>query len=683
MFGVASVKTYSKNTMLTCPRCQSANPPGHKFCQSCGSPLPAQIPEPISEPSAADAPQPSAQQAVQQAVQQAKTHIPLHATLLPTASAETEEHDSSDSALRLHSEAYLDQEKRYQVVTVLNEKTALVQDTKPDVRSQLQRQIANLDTPGLKQLQAIPGLPRSVYPYYLLNHSAPTVYDAWGEQDTAIAITRPVSPPISSILQSFATAADALKHVYWLYSITELWVALEALPQWRSSLLLADHLGIDSDRSVVIRDFASPSDPPPEFPQLKSFLRSLLAQPNRVTVPPHPQIRKIILTLSSATTLQQLRDDLSVIGEGLLTTPMAVTPATSPASIPTPISAHVPPMENPIPSSAQDTTEAPAETPKDTVEGIELLEDSSDSGESTMVLPMMLTDIEEAGRTDVGRQRDHNEDCFFIRSSTQKHSDNQGQRTYAHSLYVLCDGMGGHAGGEIASRLAAETLFNYFAEHWPHPLPNQPITPLPSEETISTAIRLANQAIFDVNQTENRVGPERMGTTLVMALIQGTEAAVAHVGDSRLYTYARRAGLRQVTTDHEVGQREIQRGIPHDIAYARPDAYQLTQALGPRDNEGLEPSVSYITFSEDTLLLLCSDGLSDNNLVETYLESNIDPLLRGKNNLDIGVDELMTLANEVNGHDNISAIAIRAKVSPDLSKLKDTPKPDRGITVLQ
>ena len=319
-------------------------------------------------------------------------------------------------------------------------------------------------------------------------------------------------------------------------------------------------------------------------------------------------------------------------------------------------------------------------------EEIELLgdpSDSSDSDEATMVLPMRLIDISEAGRTDVGRQRDYNEDCFFIRSSTQKHADNRGQVMQAHSLYVLCDGMGGHDGGEVASRLAAETLSDYFTQHWPHPIPGQSASPLPTEAVIKEAVQLANQAIFEINEKEQRAGHERMGTTLVMVLLQGAEAVVAHVGDSRLYKYARRAGLQQMTIDHEVGQREIQRGIPYEIAYARPDAYQLTQALGPRGNEEVLPSVSYLSFSEDALLLLCSDGLSDNNLVEDYLESHIDPILRGRKDIDAGIDELMTLANEVNGHDNISAIAIRVKVSPDLSTMRNKPPRDRGLTVIQ
>lgn len=686
--------------MRTCPHCQSANPSGHKFCQSCGRPL---LPIKPTEKTQAGV-----------VANQAKTHIPLQATLLPAgAVAETESQDAPpEEPLMLRSETYLGSTQRYRIVTVLSEKTALVEDTQLETRSPLQTQISQLETPSLSQLQAIPELPSSVYPYYLLTSSAPSVYDAWEQKGTIVVVTRQTFPPLTSILQSFATTAAALNHVYWLYSITELWVALDKLPKWRSSLLLADHLGIDSEYSVQVRRFATPSQPP-DFAQLQAFLRSLFA-----TVSPHSQIEPIARTLSSATTLQQLRSELSSLGTALLD-----TPASLPLAKPTPISEPAPrmalntasnmaeniPPENTAPMSPTSETALPPtaaeagnleagnlkagnleagnlEAGNLEAEEIELLgdpSDSSDSDEATMVLPMRLIDISEAGRTDVGRQRDYNEDCFFIRSSTQKHADNRGQVMQAHSLYVLCDGMGGHDGGEVASRLAAETLSDYFTQHWPHPIPGQSASPLPTEAVIKEAVQLANQAIFEINEKEQRAGHERMGTTLVMVLLQGAEAVVAHVGDSRLYKYARRAGLQQMTIDHEVGQREIQRGIPYEIAYARPDAYQLTQALGPRGNEEVLPSVSYLSFSEDALLLLCSDGLSDNNLVEDYLESHIDPILRGRKDIDAGIDELMTLANEVNGHDNISAIAIRVKVSPDLSTMRNKPPRDRGLTVIQ
>ena len=183
-------------------------------------------------------------------------------------------------------------------------------------------------------------------------------------------------------------------------------------------------------------------------------------------------------------------------------------------------------------------------------------------------------------------------------------------------------------------------------------------------------MQLANKAIFDINQQNARSGSGRMGTTLVMALVQDTEVAIAHVGDSRLYRYTRKRGLEQLTVDHEVGQREIQRGAAPEVAYARPDAYQLTQALGPRDEHFVKPDVQYMELNEDTLLFLCSDGLTDNDLLETHYRTHVEPLLSSQANLDQGVSQLIDLANRYNGHDNITAIVIRAKVRPDLAHLR-------------
>ena len=90
---------------------------------------------------------------------------------------------------------------------------------------------------------------------------------------------------------------------------------------------------------------------------------------------------------------------------------------------------------------------------------------------------------------------------------------------------------------------------------------------------------------------------------------------IAHVGDSRIYKFTRQEGVVQLTVDHEVGQREIQRGVEPEVAYARPDAFQLTQALGPRDNKLVHPDVDFLELNKDTLLLLCTDGLSDNNMM--------------------------------------------------------------------
>jgi serine/threonine protein phosphatase PrpC len=124
-----------------------------------------------------------------------------------------------------------------------------------------------------------------------------------------------------------------------------------------------------------------------------------------------------------------------------------------------------------------------------------------------------------------------------------------------------------------------------------------------------------------------------------------------------------------MTVDHEVGQREIERGVEPAIAYARPDAYHLTQALGPGDIDRLEPRIFYDEILEDTLLLLCSDGLSDHQTLEDHGDSHAAPLLSSRTSLEQGVAQLIDLANEKNGHDNITTILVRFKLRPDLEQL--------------
>jgi serine/threonine protein phosphatase PrpC len=274
---------------------------------------------------------------------------------------------------------------------------------------------------------------------------------------------------------------------------------------------------------------------------------------------------------------------------------------------------------------------------------------------------MQLLSLDDAGCTDIGHQREHNEDSFGIQTQIEKQETPIGRSVKARGLYILCDGMGGHAAGEVASAMAVETLKRYFEDHWQD-------DQLPTEATIREAIRQANQAIYDVNQKNARSGSGRMGTTLAMILIQNTDAAIAHVGDSRIYRLTRKRGLEQVTVDHEVGQREIQRGVDPAIAYGRPDAYQLTQAIGPRGEQFINPDLEFFELNEDTLFVLCSDGLSDNDLIETHWQTHLAPLLSSRANLDQGILQLIELANEHNGHDNITAILVRVKVRPNFEQ---------------
>lgn len=268
-----------------------------------------------------------------------------------------------------------------------------------------------------------------------------------------------------------------------------------------------------------------------------------------------------------------------------------------------------------------------------------------------------LVSWEYAAYTDTGRQRNHNEDYFAIDSKVHKQELPEGAILTKTGLYILCDGMGGHAGGEVASKLAVNTIRKYFQETW---ISGE----LPNQESIKEAVYLANQAIYDLNQQQARSGMGRMGTTLVMLLLQDHQAAIAHVGDSRIYYLTHREGLVQLTIDHEVAQREISRGVEPTIAYGRADAYQLTQALGPRDQDYLYPDVSFLDIHEDMLLLLVSDGLSDNECLENHWQTHLQPLLSYDSDLEMGIQDLIELGNEYNGHDNITAILVRVIVSP-------------------
>ncbi|WNC87844.1 serine/threonine phosphatase [Thermosynechococcus sp. QKsg1] len=281
----------------------------------------------------------------------------------------------------------------------------------------------------------------------------------------------------------------------------------------------------------------------------------------------------------------------------------------------------------------------------------------------TALLPRQLVQVDVAAQTDTGRDRHHNEDFYLIDHRQQVRLTPQGQQLDVQGLYVLCDGMGGHAEGEIASSLATKTIHEYFEQTWPWQ------GELPSAEEVRKAIYRANEVIFATNDQKGKTGSGRMGTTLVMALVHNYHLRLGHVGDSRIYRFTKRQGLQQLTIDHEVGQRLIQQGVEPEIAYGRPDAYQLTQALGPRNNEAIYPEVIDLDIEEDTLVLLCSDGLSDNRCLETHIISHLVPMLDFSIPLSQSLHKLIDMGNQVNGHDNLTAIALRFKLRSVLNAL--------------
>jgi serine/threonine protein phosphatase PrpC len=265
-----------------------------------------------------------------------------------------------------------------------------------------------------------------------------------------------------------------------------------------------------------------------------------------------------------------------------------------------------------------------------------------------------LQEISYAAATDVGEQRDRNEDDFVtILQIMQLEGKSQISDRSFRGLFVVCDGMGGHEGGEIASKIAVNSIIDQFKPFW--------IDTLPGRTKLAEIIMKAHEAIYEQNEAHKKSSLGRMGTTLAMMSVHNHRVAIAHVGDSRIYQITGggvEPQLQQVTRDHEVLNQLLDLGMPMDEAIARPDAHQLTQALGPNDSKSIEPEIQFLEMKASTLFLICSDGLSDHDLIEQNWRSHLLPILNQDIDLTTGLQNLMRLGNTVNGHDNLTAILV-------------------------
>jgi len=233
-----------------------------------------------------------------------------------------------------------------------------------------------------------------------------------------------------------------------------------------------------------------------------------------------------------------------------------------------------------------------------------------------------------AGRTDVGRQRQHNEDAILLRKD----------------LVAVADGMGGHAAGEVASAIAVQVVEEH-ADELVHIA-----TTRPGPEVVSTLEDLFVRIDERIQAHAEQEGSGRMGTTLVLAIGAAEGVYVAHCGDSRAYLL--RGDLPvQITMDHSVRNMLLRRGLPEEQASAHPAADRLVQALGMGR---VEPDVAQVHLGREDVLLLCSDGLSgpvpDRELPHALSED-----------LQASVDRLVEQANVRGGPDNISAVLVRAR----------------------
>jgi protein phosphatase len=678
--------------MLICPECKFENPDKNKFCQSCGTSLT----ERACPACAADVPVNAEQchncgkycgtvwwaiikfdeansvAAVPNDDESTFVQVPIPVPLeveievkssetIPVIAAQTE----ASVCKQFDIGSYLDKQQRYKILESLPSISENASDQEIFVRVldcypyQVTPIAAGLET-GLETATA-PGVPELAKPYLALqslsNYGIPPIHDAWQFQNMQVVLLEDRSnwEYLLELWQEDQTSS--LQVVHYFHRMTVLMQMLEPL-NCRQSLLELGNLRLDEDQELVLQRLYQDSNHSLniEFeafePQETEPLQTKSWNVKALGHVWHTLFKQSQRTQFGA--LMQLLGDLEV---GTIATLEQLQ-----ARLRTIASELEPTGKSDNSNQVNDVTVTMAETSNTAaptvLEFAELEENETKSDDMpTVVLPMQLNSLDNAGLTDVGRQRDHNEDYFGIETRVNKVEFPKAQAIAARGLYILCDGMGGHASGEVASELAVSTLQKYFNSYWN-------FNHLPGIDIIREGVRQANKAIYDLNQKDARSGVGRMGTTLVMLLVQDTHVAVAHVGDSRLYCLTRR-GLEQITIDHEVGQREIMRGVEPSIAYGRPDAYQLTQALGPRDENLIDPDVRFFQINEDSLFILASDGLTDNNLLETNWQTHLKPLLSSNANLERGARELIDLANKCNGHDNITAVLVRAKVRPN------------------
>ena len=250
--------------------------------------------------------------------------------------------------------------------------------------------------------------------------------------------------------------------------------------------------------------------------------------------------------------------------------------------------------------------------------------------------------IEAFGKTDVGRRRKLNEDNILLDPDV--------------NLYAVCDGMGGHNAGEVASKMAIETLHAFITKSqgeekditWPYGL--EPHLSFEANR-LKTAIKLANKRIFKA--ADNREDYTGMGTTLVAALVNDATLTVGNAGDSRVYMV--RAGkLTQLTRDDSWVSAAWAEGIlSSDEIDRHPLRNVITKAVGAKADIELETSEHKLTAGD--VVLLCSDGLHA-MITDEKILALLHPL---PGSLEKTADVLIEAANEAGGKDNVSVVLLK------------------------
>lgn len=258
--------------------------------------------------------------------------------------------------------------------------------------------------------------------------------------------------------------------------------------------------------------------------------------------------------------------------------------------------------------------------------------------------------VQVAGKTDIGCVRTNNEDFFG-------HDAKAG-------VFVVCDGVGGQAAGEVASQIGVRTVLDYFhgaAASGEYPVFGRVFDGVsPRANALGSAIQMANRFIVDAAAED----PARAGmsSTIVAGLVTGTGVSIAHVGDSRIYLI-RGQSIQQLTVDHSLVMEQVRRGmISAEEAVQSGGQNYIVRALGAEAE--VEPDLADLAPESGDLLLFTSDGLTRH-----VSDSQIVPIVLQAASLEDACEALIQAAKEGGGLDNITCLLVRLVEQPWYRKL--------------
>lgn len=260
--------------------------------------------------------------------------------------------------------------------------------------------------------------------------------------------------------------------------------------------------------------------------------------------------------------------------------------------------------------------------------------------------------VQVFGKTDLGKTREHNEDCFLVADLT-RHSASLQPAVREHevgergSLFVVADGMGGAAAGELASDMATQAIYNHLSQTWTS---DSETTEQQFAFRLKEAVERANTELHTYAKAHPEV--RGMGTTTTAAGVLGEHAYLSQVGDSRAYL-VRGGTAHQLTKDQSLMQRLVEAGELTEEEAAQSERRNIIlQALGP--DPRVKVDLTHQELRRGDVLVLCSDGLSGQVRKEEIAETvTREPTLQGV------CERLIALANERGGPDNITVIAVR------------------------